>query len=65
MSMDMTYFDEMEARIPRGKVRTRFAQLSDSVPHEVKYISSGSAPSAFATLALAVSSASLACLPIE
>ena len=25
MSMDMTYFDEMEARIPRGKVRTRFA----------------------------------------
>lgn len=23
--MDMTYFNEMESRIPRGQVRTRFA----------------------------------------
>ena len=25
MAMDMTYFNEMEAKIPHGKVRTRFA----------------------------------------
>ena len=25
MSLDMTYFNEMEAKIPHGKVRTRFA----------------------------------------
>lgn len=25
MAMDMTYFDAMEAKIPHGKIRTRFA----------------------------------------
>ena len=25
MALDMTYFEEMEAKIPKGKVRTRFA----------------------------------------
>ena len=25
MSLDMKYFEEMEAKIPKGKVRTRFA----------------------------------------
>ena len=25
MSIDMKYFEEMEAKIPHGKVRTRFA----------------------------------------
>ena len=33
MSMDMTYFDEMEARIPRGKVRTRFAPSPTGYMH--------------------------------
>lgn len=27
MSIDKSWFDEMEARIPRGEVRTRFAQI--------------------------------------
>ena len=25
MALDMKYFEEMEAKIPKGKVRTRFA----------------------------------------
>ena len=25
MALDMNFFEEMEARIPKGKVRTRFA----------------------------------------
>ena len=33
MSMDMTYFDEMEARIPRGTVRTRFAPSPTGYMH--------------------------------
>ena len=33
MSMDMTYFDEMEARIPRGCVRTRFAPSPTGYMH--------------------------------
>ena len=33
MSMDMTYFNEMEARIPRGKVRTRFAPSPTGYMH--------------------------------
>ena len=33
MSMDMTYFDEMEARIPRGSVRTRFAPSPTGYKH--------------------------------
>ena len=33
MSMDMIYFDEMEARIPRGKVRTRFAPSPTGYMH--------------------------------
>ena len=33
MSMDITYFDEMEARIPRGKVRTRFAPSPTGYMH--------------------------------
>ena len=28
MALDMRYFEEMEAKIPHGKVRTRFAHLS-------------------------------------
>ena len=31
--MDMTWFDEMEARIPRGKVRTRFAPSPTGYMH--------------------------------
>ena len=33
MSMDMTYFDEMEARIPQGSVRTRFAPSPTGYMH--------------------------------
>ena len=33
MSMDMTYFDEMEARIPQGSVRTRFAPSPTGYRH--------------------------------
>ena len=33
MSMYMTYFNEMEARIPRGKVRTRFAPSPTGYMH--------------------------------
>ena len=31
--MDMTWFDEMEARIPKGKVRTRFAPSPTGYMH--------------------------------
>ena len=31
--MDMTYFDAMEAKIPRGKVRTRFAPSPTGYMH--------------------------------
>ena len=33
MSMDMKYFEEMEAKIPRGKVRTRFAPSPTGYMH--------------------------------
>ena len=33
MALDMTYFDEMEAKIPRGKVRTRFAPSPTGYMH--------------------------------
>ena len=33
MAMDMTYFNDMEARIPRGKVRTRFAPSPTGYMH--------------------------------
>ena len=32
MALDMKFFEEMEARIPKGKVRTRFAPP----PHRTK-----------------------------
>ncbi len=33
MALDMTFFDEMEARIPKGKVRTRFAPSPTGYMH--------------------------------
>ena len=33
MALDMTYFQEMEAKIPRGKVRTRFAPSPTGYMH--------------------------------
>ena len=33
MAMDMTYFNDMEAKIPRGKVRTRFAPSPTGYMH--------------------------------
>ena len=33
MSMDMTYFDEMESRVPHGRVRTRFAPSPTGYMH--------------------------------
>ena len=33
MDMDMTWFDEMEARIPKGEVRTRFAPSPTGYMH--------------------------------
>ena len=33
MAMDMTYFDAMEAKIPHGKVRTRFAPSPTGYMH--------------------------------
>ena len=33
MALDMTYFEEMEARIPKGKVRTRFAPSPTGYMH--------------------------------
>ena len=33
MSIDKAWFDEMEARIPRGKVRTRFAPSPTGYMH--------------------------------
>ena len=33
MAMDMSYFDEMEAKIPRGKIRTRFAPSPTGYMH--------------------------------
>ena len=33
MSLDMKYFEEMEAKIPRGKVRTRFAPSPTGYMH--------------------------------
>ena len=33
MSLDMTYFNEMEAKIPHGKVRTRFAPSPTGYMH--------------------------------
>ena len=35
MSLDMTYFNEMEAKIPHGKVRTRFAPSPTGYMHEI------------------------------
>ena len=33
MSLDMKYFEEMEAKIPKGKVRTRFAPSPTGYMH--------------------------------
>ena len=33
MALDMTYFEEMEAKIPKGKVRTRFAPSPTGYMH--------------------------------
>ena len=33
MSIDMKYFEEMEAKIPHGKVRTRFAPSPTGYMH--------------------------------
>ena len=33
MALDMNFFDEMEARIPKGKVRTRFAPSPTGYMH--------------------------------
>lgn len=33
MSLDMTYFHDMEAKIPHGKVRTRFAPSPTGYMH--------------------------------
>ena len=33
MNIDPRYFEEMEARIPKGKVRTRFAHRSLYLAH--------------------------------
>ena len=33
MAMDMTYFDAMEAKIPHGKIRTRFAPSPTGYMH--------------------------------
>ena len=33
MALDMTYFAEMEAKIPHGKVRTRFAPSPTGYMH--------------------------------
>ena len=31
MELDRNYFEEMEAKIPKGKVRTRFAHLPQDI----------------------------------
>ena len=33
MALDMKFFEEMEARIPKGKVRTRFAPSPTGYMH--------------------------------
>ena len=33
MSLDKTYFDQMEAKIPHGRVRTRFAPSPTGYMH--------------------------------
>lgn len=33
MALDMKYFEEMEAKIPKGKVRTRFAPSPTGYMH--------------------------------
>ena len=46
MSIDMKYFEEMEAKIPHGKVRTRFA------PSPTGYMHVGNLRTALYTLSL-------------
>ena len=31
MALDMTYYQEMEAKIPHGKVRTRFSNAGEGL----------------------------------
>ena len=59
MAMDMTYFNDMEARIPRGKVRTRFA------PSPTGYMHVGNLRTALYTWLIARSSGGAFILRIE
>ncbi len=59
MAMDMTYFNDMEARIPRGKVRTRFA------PSPTGYMHVGNLRTALYTWLIARSSGGTFILRIE
>ena len=59
MAMDMTYFNDMEARIPRGKVRTRFA------PSPTGYMHVGNLRTALYTWLIARSSGGAFVLRIE
>ena len=59
MAMDMTYFNDMEARIPRGQVRTRFA------PSPTGYMHVGNLRTALYTWLIARSSGGAFILRIE
>ena len=59
MAMDMTYFNDMEARIPRGQVRTRFA------PSPTGYMHVGNLRTALYTWLIARSSGGTFILRIE
>ena len=59
MAMDMTYFNDMEAKIPRGKVRTRFA------PSPTGYMHVGNLRTALYTWLIARSSGGAFILRIE
>ena len=59
MAMDMTYFNDMEAKIPRGKVRTRFA------PSPTGYMHVGNLRTALYTWLIARSSGGTFILRIE
>ena len=37
MKLDYSYFEQMEAKIPHGKVRTRFAPSPTGYMHAVSY----------------------------
>ncbi len=59
MAMDMTYFNDMEAKIPRGQVRTRFA------PSPTGYMHVGNLRTALYTWLIARSSGGAFILRIE